>query len=87
MLSFVPEFYNLELEAPVIKFKTYEYANKNTIHFWAARQFGIFASSGILRGVKLVDSYQLIRDTSENAERSLPQAAETWNLEERNLFT
>jgi hypothetical protein len=33
VLSFVPEFYNLELEAPVIKFKTYEYANKNTIHF------------------------------------------------------
>jgi hypothetical protein len=33
VLSFVPEFHNLELEAPVIRFINDEDANKNIIHF------------------------------------------------------
>jgi hypothetical protein len=33
VLSFVPEFYNLELEAPVIRFIHDENANKKAIHF------------------------------------------------------
>ena len=33
VLSFAPEFYNLELEAPVVKFRSYKDVNENAIRF------------------------------------------------------